>query len=141
MHATSSGKDTCVRLLLPVSDALAKDKDGWTALMWAAGSGFEGCVSLLLPASDALAPDNEGWTALIQAAHAGEEACVKILLPASDALARDESGLTAKDWAYKGGYDDLARFIGAYALSKSERDEFEVAAHSGAPSGRSVRRV
>ena len=53
--AATSGSEIELKELLRASscDALAKDKDGWTALMHAAYSGSESCVKLLMPASDA----------------------------------------------------------------------------------------
>ena len=52
-----------VELLLPKSDALSKDQNGMTALIYAAYSGHEACLRLLLPASDACAKDGRGFTA------------------------------------------------------------------------------
>ena len=60
----SFGHPGCAELLLPVSDPMAGDTDGWTALMWAASSGNETCVALLLPCSDVTATNQSGVTAL-----------------------------------------------------------------------------
>ena len=66
-------------LLDPSCDALAKDKMGMTALMWAAFNGDEACVSLLLPLSDVLAQDRDGSTALRWAADRGHQSLARLI--------------------------------------------------------------
>ena len=63
MWAATFGREACVRVLLPISDMLVKDKTGMTALMCAGFGGHEGCVGLLLPVSEVLATCNRGMTA------------------------------------------------------------------------------
>jgi hypothetical protein len=80
------GLEAVVRLLLEKgADVEAKDKDGWTALRWAARHGHDGVMRLLLEkGADVEAKDNDGRTALRWAAldgllH-GHEAVVRLLL-------------------------------------------------------------
>ena len=111
--AATSGSEIELKELLRASscDALAKDKDGWTALMHATYGGRDSCVRLLLPASDALAQDKDGWTALMRAAYGGSKSCVRLLLLASDALAQDKGGWTALMHAAYGGYEACVRLL------------------------------
>ena len=141
--AAQAGSESVLKALLndPICNALSNDKDGLTALMWAARNGHETCLGLLLPKSDALAQDKGGWTALMHAVRFGREACVGLLLPASDALAQKNNGLTARGLASKYGHDGLADFIDAYALAQSEQAALGVAVSFGAPRGRAIRRV
>jgi ankyrin repeat protein len=58
-------KAECVRLLLDAgSDPLAVDRDGWSALMWAADDGLVEVFKLLLPLSDLEVKDTFGQNAL-----------------------------------------------------------------------------
>lgn len=98
MLSCVEGEEELLRLLLPLSDPNASDRDGETALMLAA-FGHPACVELLLPVCDGLASDGDGWTALMWAASSGSERCVELLLPHSDAAAVNGSGLTALDIA------------------------------------------
>ena len=79
MNAARYGHTLCVELLLPFSDTLTKDNDGWTALMHAARYGHTLCVELLLPISDALAKDNDGKTARSLADGGGHDAAVSLI--------------------------------------------------------------
>lgn len=83
MLACVEGEEEFVRLLLPLSDPKASDRDGETALMLAS-FGHPACVALLLPVSDPKASDADGWTALMWAASSGSQRCVELLLPHSD---------------------------------------------------------
>ena len=86
--------------MLPESDAKASDKNGRTALMYAARYGNKDLVELLLPKSDAKATDKRGYTALMYAAFYGTEQMVEILLPKSDAKASNNyDGKTALMYA------------------------------------------
>ena len=62
MYAAINGNIPCLKLLLPVSDALATDNDGWTTLMYAATGGNASCLELSLPVSDMLAKDKASLT-------------------------------------------------------------------------------
>ena len=91
-----------VELLLPESDANASNKNGQTALMYAARYGNKDLVGLLLPKSDAKATDKQGYTALMYAAFYGTEQMVKILLSKSDAKANNNyDGKTALMYAVR----------------------------------------
>jgi ankyrin repeat protein len=75
----------------------AKDKNGWTALMFAAAKGNEYCTKILIQCrANVNAKDNGGSTALMWAAQAGNVACVKLLIAAgADVNAKDKDGRTA----------------------------------------------
>ena len=116
----------------PGCDALAKNNNGMTALMWAAGKGQEACVRLLLPVSGVLAKvsavrelktalrepacgtlikDINGMTALMGAVFHGHEACVQLLLPTSDVLAADGKGQTLLMHAAYFGHEACVRIL------------------------------
>ena len=61
--AAYHGSEACVKILIPVSNVLAKTDGGETALIWAASCGHESCVRLLLPVSDVLSKNKAGQTA------------------------------------------------------------------------------
>ena len=79
--AAASGSAACVKILLPVSDALVKGANELPALMGASSRGHAACVNILLPVSDPFAINDFGMTALMLAAWMNYEACVKLLLP------------------------------------------------------------
>ena len=141
MWAAYQGHEACVRLLLPVSAAPAKNKNRQTALMCAGYGGHEACVRLLLPVSDASAADADGWTTLMWAANYGHEDCVQLLLPLSDVQARDNNGLTASYSARSRGCESVAQFIDAYALAQTEHATIEEAASPSTPRKRAAQRV
>ena len=141
MEAAEGGAEAELKALLMDSgcNALATDKWGWTALMWAAYGGSEACVRLLLPVSDVLATCSGGLTALMWAAAYGHKGCVQLILPVSNALG--EGCQTASNCAHDHGHESVAYFIDAYILAQSERDFIEAAAGSGAPNKTSGPRV
>ena len=73
------------------------DRDGRTALLWAARRGHEAVVRLLLEnGADMNALDMYGETALVGAAEQGHETIVRLLLEkGADIEAKDEDGQTA----------------------------------------------
>ena len=89
MLSCIEGEEAFLELLLPLSEAMASDRDGETALMLAA-FGHPGCVKLLLPLSDPHACDADGWTALQWALFSGSQACIELLLPYSKPAAAAE---------------------------------------------------
>lgn len=98
MLAAGNGRADCVAILLPLSDPLVVDQDGFSALMLAAAKGHADCISLLLPVSNPLATSSHGRDALMIAAGLpGPEAldCCKALLPASNPLASNYQEKTA----------------------------------------------
>jgi len=95
MFAASQSSVECVKLLLPWSDAKAKDGAGWDALMFAAQNGKPACVELLLPHSDPLAAStSDGWTALMLASKSDAIGVMELLMPVSDLERADDTGLT-----------------------------------------------
>ena len=59
----------------------AKDRDGWTALIWASCKGDLEIVKLLVEnGADIDAKDNEGWSALMEASYEGHLKVVKYLV-------------------------------------------------------------
>lgn len=95
------------------ADPNVTDKNGLTALMWAAGGGRLDLVLLLLAAgADVRAASDMGRTALMFAAQAGRTEIVAALLAArADAGARDENGLTALQLAERHGRDEVVRLL------------------------------
>ena len=79
MWAARNGTTACVDILLPVSDPLARDNDGWTALMYAADGGYEACLQLLLPVSDISTKNNQENTASEVAPQNGHPSLVKTI--------------------------------------------------------------
>jgi hypothetical protein len=97
MAAAKRAKIQWIKILLPLSDALAADSAGRTALMAAVRPDFVGtlhqnsgdglrCLKLLLPRSDANAVDAEGRTALALAMEDDftEKAVIEALAAATD---------------------------------------------------------
>ena len=74
----------------PGCEAFSQDKNGITALMWAALYGHEECVRLLLPVSNALAQNEDGLTASTLARNDGHESLAQFIeayIPARSELA------------------------------------------------------
>jgi ankyrin repeat protein len=100
-HFESRGRvkksaDFWVQKLLPLSDALARDAKGQTALMLAAERADDAkCAEILLAAGGANLQDHEGRTALMRAAAAGCMASVHLLAATADASLVDRHGRTA----------------------------------------------
>ena len=128
-------------LLVPDCDARSKNKDGMTALMFAAWRGRVKCVQLLLPVSDATAKSLTGMTALMSAAWRGRETCVRLLLPLSDAVSKSNKGLTASDWAREEKHESLAQLIDAYTLAQNERAAIKCEVSTQAVRGSAVHRM
>ena len=98
-------------LLHPKCDALAKNDDGWTALMWAARCGNASCLQRLLQVSDPWATDHDGSTALIHASFGGHTSCLQLLLPVSDPWAKTHNGWTALMHASCGGHTSCLQLL------------------------------
>lgn len=117
IDAARDGDYEAVESLLNAGvDVDAKDNDGWTALMWAAGLGRERIVRLLLNAgADVNAKNKYGSTALMSAAEFGEfgnEDCIERLLNAgADVNAKSKDGHTALMAAAYYGHEDIARLL------------------------------
>ena len=115
--AASRGHAECVRLLLPVSDALATDS---YALRLAAHHGQDECVAALIPASDPMAGNSHALRTAAQLGHAG---CVKLLLPVSDPWAKEEGGRDAASMARWRGHGEIACMIEAFAQAREMERE------------------
>ena len=79
----------------------AKDRDGWTALIWASCKGDLEIVKLLVESgADIDAKDNDGWTALMRASWRGYSEIVQYLVEiGADINIKNEDGKTALDLA------------------------------------------
>jgi ankyrin repeat protein len=106
-----------VRKLLETgkADVEAKDENGLTALIRAAGYGREAVVKLLLETgkADVEAKDEKGATALMYAAHWGHKAVVKLLLVTgkTDVEAKDEIGTTALMFAADDRHEAVVKLL------------------------------
>ena len=76
-----------VSMLLPVSDALAVDREGRTALIWAAAAGDAQSVDMLLPVSDPSAVDCVGNDAASGARDNGHGAVADLIEAYARAMA------------------------------------------------------
>ncbi|EFO65069.1 Protein 21.1 [Giardia lamblia P15] len=84
MLAASKGNVEACRMLLPIEGRM-QNKEGRTALMFAAWNGYTDCVKLLKDTEVRMTTSatyelGEGFTALMAAATNGHEACVRLLL-------------------------------------------------------------
>lgn len=169
MHAAKASKMPLLSLLAPLSNHAAKNEDGDTALMLAvrhgrlgpiealakqggmiacargqtplmaaARSEHSGIVRSLLPWSDPLAADGDGWDALMHAAWVGCEGSVQALLPVSDCLRKSRQG-SAAQLAQMAGHAEVSEKIRAWALSRSERGQLELAAAKGKSAAKPMR--
>lgn len=101
--AARSGQLEVLRFLLSQKQVgiNAKNKNGWTPLMWAAIVGNSQVTDLLIQATcDIFAKDEKGMTALMWAAKHGHEDVARLLLNAGENTYRkDHRGLLAADHA------------------------------------------
>jgi|GEM_PF-3847309 len=83
-NAVKSNDTYKIQELLQSSiDINVKDKDGWTALMFAASKNATDSAKILIKAgADLNAKDNCGWTALMDAVHKNSVDIVKLLIDA-----------------------------------------------------------
>ena len=96
------------------ADVNAKDKGGWTALIWLAFRGHTGIVKLLIDkGAEVNAKTNYGETALIMAAFRGHTETMKLLIDkGADVNAKfGEDGWTALMLATKYGYSDIIQLL------------------------------
>jgi ankyrin repeat protein len=107
-HKTSDGRTALimavrqpasVSMLIPISDARAKNHEGYTALMFAAALSFDvgyKVVQLLLPVSDVNAVSVAfGRTALHESIAHGTVETAEVLIATSDCTVADKYGITA----------------------------------------------
>jgi ankyrin repeat protein len=153
MAAAASCHKPCFRLLLPVSDVLARDANGDSALSLAArgldaqGTLIPGPSMAIVEALLAALPDDavraanaEGVTALMQAALHGNAPVAMRLLPLSDAARKSAGGRDAADYArmarqhaLAGEIEEEARRQALEADRQALLAEVEKAAPSNAP--------
>ena len=102
----------------PGIDAQAKDRDGFTALHWAAWSGMPYTSVLLIEAGlDINAKDNNGYTPLMLAAMRGNDQVVRILLSlGADTAAINAEGFTAQHLAVENEGNYSKRDAKVFAL-------------------------
>jgi ankyrin repeat protein len=100
----------------------AKDKDDWTALMWAAWGGYTQTCEFLLDHNASIdAKDYGGRTALMKAAFKGRtQTCALLLEKGADLNMKAEKGywqsMTASEIAEKGSKNKTAAFLSSMPL-------------------------
>lgn len=109
------------KLLLPLSDRLAVDANGWNALMAAAASGHAECCALLADEASAASLDIFGHDALMLSADARSLECARILMPFSEPNRRNRYQLSARDIAMRQGASEIAEFIQQSCRIRLER--------------------
>ncbi len=131
-------------LATPGIDVQAKDRDGFTALHWAAWSGMPYTSVLLIEAGlDINAKDNNGYTPLMLAAMRGNDQVVRILLSlGADATLRNAEGETAQQLAITNEGNYSKRDAKAFALIFAQAREVSylntVKLFSDAPAASSI---
>ena len=126
------------------ADVSAKDKNGWTAAMWATRLRHEPCLRMLIQAGvDLDAKDKNGWTAAMQAAYGGVEPTLRMLAEAgTDLSAKNNDGRTAATLAAFNGHLRLSTLIEAWELARAEAAAIGAASHaSDAPTSRPGPRI
>ncbi len=95
------------------ADASVKDKNGLTALMWAAGNSDLPITLILLAAgADVNARSEMGRTALMYVAKLGHTGIAEALLDAgADLMVKDENGVTARDLAERHGQAAVVQLL------------------------------
>ena len=99
--------------MIKIVDVNLQDKDGWTALMWAARFGKTDCVKLLIKNNtDVNLQDEAGWTALIFAAINDHTETVKTLIDnGADIDLQDEDGRTTLILAAFKGHTETVKTL------------------------------
>ncbi|CUS13045.1 unnamed protein product [Tuber aestivum] len=114
------------RLLTPRIHRLAlEEKDGLTALQWAAVKGHEPLARLLLQKGVNINASRNGWTALHRAVRHGFEGIVALLLEqGADASIKGTAGMTALHWAAFLGNEKVVRRLLEMGVGISTEDNF-----------------
>ena len=148
MWAAWAGIANNVKILIPLSNANAENRNGDGALGLAAKEGRDEVVALLLPFCDPRKQSSSGFTALMEAARSGHRACVERLLPASDLSQRAAitsswaySGLTASEIARRRGLAEIADLIDGFGAAMAEKEKLSKAAKRASGSSRSPFRL
>jgi ankyrin repeat protein len=86
------------------ADVSLRDKDGWTALMWASWSGMDKFAKeLIARGADVNAADRQGNTALMLASFEAHQPVVQLLVEkGANTKLVDNKGRTALDFAKEG---------------------------------------
>jgi TonB family protein len=113
MRAARDGEVWKIRDLVQSGDINAKDRYGWTALIYAAEKGdLESLSTLLSHSADPNVKDESGNTALMYAAEEGRLDQVNAMLRSSpDINAANDEGLTALNFALRKGRADAAEAL------------------------------
>jgi len=116
MLAAGRGRLEMTRALIPVSNPLAVNEKGLTALLRALDDGHSECAKLLSPVSDVNHFDNDGENALMVAVRQGEADCVAELLKNADAKLAGRHGFTplmiaAMMNSFDGVHEECARLL------------------------------
>jgi serine/threonine-protein phosphatase 6 regulatory ankyrin repeat subunit B len=136
VEATRGNVIAISRLLDVGADINATDRQGRTALMWAAAKGHEEAVRLLVRrGADVAAKSRTARTALMEACRAGHVGVVKILLESLDAEdeegeeerhkvidARDTNGNTPLKEAWMGGHREILEMLAEYGAEEGEQE-------------------
>lgn len=114
------------RLLTPRIHRLAlEEKDGLTALQWAAARGHEPLARLLLREGVNINNSRNGWTALHRAVRHGFGDIVALLLEGgADASIKGTAGMTALHWAAFLGNEKVVRKLLETGVGISTEDNF-----------------
>ncbi|TNJ28068.1 Kinase, NEK [Giardia muris] len=146
IDAAKHGRDRDVRKYLNEYGGKS-DKDGWTALMYAADGGYHECVSLLVEKEVRL-QNKDGWTALMLAAQAGHLECARILLPeAWIRTTRPASDLaekgTAMMLAAQAGHADIVELLWPYECCGKDANDHNAYwyAQKAAKNGERIREI
>lgn len=112
MLAANKGNLEACRILLPIEGRM-QNKEGRTALMFAAWNGYADCVKLLKDTEIRMTTSatyelGEGFTALMAAATNGHEACVRLLLKDEIDIVQSDKK-TALYWANDNRIRELLR--------------------------------
>jgi hypothetical protein len=119
MLAAADRHEACFDLLLPVSNALALNKDGDSALDVCAARGFVHGLRALLPLSDPKRQNNRGLTALMQAAVGRHGEAIDLLAPVSDLRATCRDGKTAFIWGAPRIFEPLLAGAAPWELTEA----------------------
>jgi len=128
MLAAGRGRLEMTRALIPVSNPLAVNEKGLTALLRALDDGHSECAKLLSPVSDVNHFDNDGENALMVAVRQGEADCVAELLKRADAKLAGRHGFTplmiaAMMNSFDGVHEECARLL-LPVSDANARDDF-----------------